>query len=111
MDCEIYWLQAVELWMVKGKLVAQQQAYVHPFYRESYRALDHYFCSKCGEVWGRRIVPEFQSPHHQVFKEICRPCGGEGSMLTPWEAMHMEVLGPNVLAYLLLQETEEVKHD
>jgi len=88
--------------MVNSKVVATQQAYVHAFMKESYRELKHYCCSKCGEVWGHRVVPDFVSPHHYFYREDCISCGGKGDMLTPWEAMNMDVLSPNVLAYLIL---------
>jgi hypothetical protein len=32
-------------------------------------------------------------------------------MLLPWEWMQLETLAPNVMAYLILQQTQEVYHE
>lgn len=97
--------------MVDGQLVARQQAYVHTFMQEEYYEVKHYYCPSCGTAWGLRVDPEAQSPRHHYYSKRCKECGGDESMLNPWEWMHLHVLGPNVLAYLILTLTQEVDHE
>lgn len=108
---EYRYRQSVELWLVNNQLVAQQQAFVHAFFKESYYEVKHYYCPSCGNAWGLRVAPNFQSPSHHYYQSTCKSCGGDEQMLTPWEQGHLDVLGPNVLAYLILQQTLEVDHE
>ncbi len=97
--------QGVELWMVNNKLVAQQQAYAHAHLKEEFYEVKHYYCQRCGVVWGLRVQPEVQPSLHFFYKSTCRDCGGDANMLTPWELSNIDILGPNVLAYLILTTT------
>lgn len=96
----------MELWLVNGQLVAQQQAYSFPYMKESYHEVRHYYCPRCGTVWGMRADPSAVSPRHYFYRQ---PCGGD--MLNPWETEHIDALGPNVLAYLILQTAPGEQHE
>ncbi len=108
---EYHYRPSTELFLVNNQLVARQQAYSHAFFKEAYYEVKHYYCPCCGTAWGLRVDPEAQSPRHHYYRSLCKDCGGNNNMLTPWELEHLDVLGPNVLAYLILTLTEEVDHE
>jgi len=97
------YLDSLELWLVRNKLVASQQAYTHEFIKETWHEVRHFYCTTCGDVWGQRVNPSLSSPRHYFYKSTCVECGGDENMLTPWELSNTDILGPNVLAYLILQ--------
>jgi hypothetical protein len=99
----------MELFLVDNKIVATQQAYQSPFMKEAYEEIKYFYCPSCGTVWGMRVNPDAVSPRHYYYKSKCKPCGGAPDMLVTWERDNSEVLSPNVLAYLILTLTEEVK--
>lgn len=94
----------MELFLVNDELVAIQQAYSYAYFKEDYYALTNFYCPRCGTVWGRRVQPDAPAPRH-LYND--RPCGSD--MILPWEWNYLEVLGPNVMAYLILLKTQEVK--
>jgi len=104
---EYKYISSTELWLVRNTLVASQQAYVHAYIKETWHEVRHFYCTTCGDVWGQRVNPSLSSPRHYFYKSTCRECGGDENMLTPWEISHSDVLGPNVLAYLILAQTAE----
>ena len=93
---------SLELFMVKGQLVASQRAYTFPFMKAHYREVRHFYCPTCGEVWGTRAIANAESPRHHFYSNLCKEHGGDQSMLNPYEWQHLDVLSPNVLAYLIL---------
>lgn len=99
---EYNYRQSIELWIINSRVIASQQAYVHAYFKESWYEVKHYYCPCCGKVWGIRIVPDFMSPRHHYYQSTCSECEGDENMLTPWELEHTDILGPNVLAYLIL---------
>lgn len=95
-----------ELWIVRGKLVAQQTLRYGSFLklRGAMRCINFY-CQCCGEVWGTRTVES--NPYlHEYKASKCIPCGGEESMITGWEDREI-AFGANVLAYLILNHKEK----
>ena len=110
-EATIHFRQSMELWVVRDQLVARQQAYSLAYMKEDYDEVRHYYCPNCGKVWGLRANPDAESPRHFFYKSYCREHNGDESMLNPWEWAHIEVLGPNVLAYLILTLTEEVENE
>ena len=105
---EYRYRQSMELWLVHNKLVASQQAYTHAYLKETSHEVKHYYCQSCGDVWGLRVDPSRPATRHYFYKSKCRSCDGDENMLTPWEAMHLDILGPNVLASLILTTEQEV---
>ncbi len=110
-DDDVVYRNEQELFMVDGQLVAHQTAYVHAYMKEDWYEIGHYYCKLCGQVWGLRVIPTAPAPIHFYHSSKCLDCDGEQDMLTPWEWAHLDVLGPNVLAYLILQMTEEVEDE
>lgn len=106
-DQLIKYRNSLEMFLIRGKLIAQQTAYVHPFLKEDSYEVKHFYCPKCGQPWGSRVQPDSIPSLHHFYSSTCRDCGGDENMLTPFEESHLEILGPEVLAYLFLQRVEE----
>jgi hypothetical protein len=58
-----------------------------------------------------RIAPEFSPTAHYFYRSPCPEHGGKNDMLNPFEWRRLDILGGEVLAYTLLQQTEEVDHE
>jgi predicted RNA-binding Zn-ribbon protein involved in translation (DUF1610 family) len=96
---------SVEMFLIRGNLVAQQQAYSHAYLKETYYEVKHFYCPICGDAWGLRVDNSARDMRHHFYSSECKDCGGEQNMLTPWEQDNIDILGPNVLAYLILSLT------
>lgn len=111
LDFKVIYKDWTELWIVRGELVASQQYYLLPFSALSARARNHYYyCSKCGEVWGKRIIPDAPRCRHFYQQSECKPCGGKEDMLFDFEKRDFSILSRNCIAYLILQ-TDPGGHD
>ena len=98
-----------ELFIVRGRLVATQEAYTTiPLTRAwpDREEVAHFYCPSCGEVWGERITPGIPTSYHHYYPRTCLECGGNEDMIWPMEGNNLDVLGADVLAYLILKETE-----
>ena len=110
-DISIHFHNSIEMFFIRGELVAQQPAYSigrtdpHPEFK-------YFYCETCGEVWGKRLEPMCSKiPIHYYYRSKCKPCGGTENMLNPWEENHLDYLGNNVLAYLFLKTLEEKENE
>lgn len=101
----------MELFLIHGSLVACQQAYTFAYHKETYHEVMHFYCPSCGDVWGTRVQPEAPASKHRYYRRMCEECGGLNDMLLPWEWSQLDVLAPNVMAYLILQKTQEVDNE
>ncbi len=112
-ECKIKHLSALELFLIRGTLVASQPAYTHPYMKETYHEVRHFYCPKCGERWGTRTKAQLPISLFKYYSKPCNSCGGKEawSMLIPFEQRRLELLGPNVLAFLFLEASEGITHD
>ena len=107
MTDDIKYRNSTELFLVRGKLVASQQAYKLFGHKETCYEVRYYYCMKCGEVWGKRIDPSHPPTIHRFYPQTCLACGGdEGEMLNGWEWNNLDCLGANALAYVILAKIE-----
>ena len=104
-DLDAYPRAALELFIVRGKVVATQQSY-STLPNDKSEPVEHFYCPHCGEVWGERITPNLPVSYHHYFSEPCKDCGGKEEMIHPMEWNNLDFLGGEVLAYLFLKETE-----
>lgn len=97
-----------ELWFNRGKLVATTASYNMPYFKPDYHEVRHYYCGVCGDEWGLRIAPAFPDSPHYFYRSRCFKHGGVEDMLSPYESENLDIFSSSVLAYLILQQTQEV---
>lgn len=105
---EIKFLDRIEVFMVHGSLVASQRAYTMAFMKDDYRETRHFYCPKCGEVWGMRTVIQETNTRHKFYESLCGDCGGSFDMLSTFEWRRLDLLHPSVLAHHFIHQTSEV---
>lgn len=110
-DFQVTFSPRPELFFVNDQLVATQASYNMPYCKENYHEVRHFYCGTCGNVWGVRIAPDYPSSNHHFYRSLCSEHGGKNDMLNPFEWENLDILGPEVLAYQLLQQTQEVDHE
>lgn len=109
MEGQVIFRDSLELWLIRGNLVASQRSYSFPYMKDEFRENRYYYCSKCGEVWGKRLDAEAVHPSHFYIKRVCSPCGGVENMQYPWEEANLDVHSASVLAHLLMIYTQDLE--
>lgn len=94
----------MEMFFLHDKFVAAQPAYTHAFMKEGWHEIKYFYDPRDGNVWAKRVIPEAPSPRHYYMEA---EKDDYWSLLTPWEWNNLNVLGPNVMAMLVLKLTEE----
>ena len=106
---QVVFRSSLELWLIRDELVASQRSYSYPYMRDTWRENRYFYCSTCGELWGKRIDAGAAQPFHKYIQKRCKEHGGTEDMRYPWEEKHSWVHSASVLAHLLMNYTNDLE--